>query len=439
MAKAKKSPDGKSIVDVAHPGQSPPAANSKSVIVSNRPLLKDPMMVNSSASEEPDQSDSSLAKVSNKSGVQPQTAPLLETEKTDEPDASKTEPSPEPAAPEPVTLPSPPPAEETAPAATTPDVSPADKKTETDQPPPEKPDKTDQTAPANPETAPAQSNEGKATTAPDNGQPKPVVPEVSEEAKRQAAIDKLAESKKYYLPINTVEKRRSRRFVALGVILSLLLALAWADIALDAGLITTNTSLPHTHYFDSQTAVPAPAAAPVATTKGFTGNIAKLTFRYPAAWKLDTGDSTAAKDDVLVGPPVNNSSTGKAIAVHFSTPAITGQSSVYIIKSIRYQKLAHKISGDLYLRDLVYQDQSTGKIFVISSLGAYNLNTAGQTLATVEQNFSGPNGQSSFDINAVAGSAGADFSSVQTAQQFIRSSQYQQARSVLLSTAVAKT
>ena len=74
---------------------------------------------------------------------------------------------------------------------------------------------------------------------------------IYQETKRQAAIDKLTDNKKYYLPINAVEKRRSRRFVILGIILSLLLILAWADIALDSGLIHINGIKPLTHFFSN--------------------------------------------------------------------------------------------------------------------------------------------------------------------------------------------
>ena len=42
-----------------------------------------------------------------------------------------------------------------------------------------------------------------------------------------------------------------KRFVALGVLLSILLLLAWADIALDAGLVKVNSVKPVTHFFSN--------------------------------------------------------------------------------------------------------------------------------------------------------------------------------------------
>jgi hypothetical protein len=284
MAKTKKPDGGKAIIDVAHPGKSAPSANSKSVIVGNRPLLKDPMMVDEPNSQSYDSTDSSLAKVSNKSGVQPLTAPLLETEKPDEtntpPEAAK--PSEENSGPslkaieavEPdKTLPeaedetvadqqsaADQSAEPPKPAETPDDKAdgaaddgPDDHESEAGQPQPkesEKPDQSDQPAPSKPETKPAETNGGEPTPQ-SKDKAKQTEAEADQETKRQAAIDKLTDNKKYYLPINAVEKRRSRRFVILGIILSLLLILAWADIALDSGLIHINGIKPLTHFFSN--------------------------------------------------------------------------------------------------------------------------------------------------------------------------------------------
>ncbi len=72
------------------------------------------------------------------------------------------------------------------------------------------------------------------------------------EAKHQAELDKLAESQRYFLPLNAVEKRRSERAVVLGALLILLLGLAWADIALDVGLIHVSGIKPVTHFFHNK-------------------------------------------------------------------------------------------------------------------------------------------------------------------------------------------
>lgn len=86
----------------------------------------------------------------------------------------------------------------------------------------------------------------------DKGQPNPDAQEdkLDEiEMAREASLQKLIDSKKYELPIETVENRRSKRVVALGIVLSIILALAWVDVALDAGLINISGVKPLTHFF----------------------------------------------------------------------------------------------------------------------------------------------------------------------------------------------
>lgn len=78
--------------------------------------------------------------------------------------------------------------------------------------------------------------------------------EKAEEAarlERETKIQQTIDSKKYFLPIKTVEQRRSARFVALGIVLAIVLGLAWLDIALDAGLIRIHGLKPLTHLFTS--------------------------------------------------------------------------------------------------------------------------------------------------------------------------------------------
>lgn len=75
--------------------------------------------------------------------------------------------------------------------------------------------------------------------------------EAQKQAEHDTAIQKLVDSKKYELPINAVEKRRSKRVVILGLVLSILLLLAWADIALDAGIVHISGVKPVTHFFSN--------------------------------------------------------------------------------------------------------------------------------------------------------------------------------------------
>jgi hypothetical protein len=239
MAKTKKPAAKKTIIDVSHPGESAPSANSKSVIVSNRPILKDPMMVDDTTAQD-DNSNSSLAATSNESTIKPLTAPLLTSVKPAKTavELEKTEPAAaEPEAPAESVKPEEPVAAETA--------AKADEKVT---------DETEKPQPDEPKAGKPEEPEAKETpvTPKDKTKPEPAEsPETKQETQRQAALDKLTDSKEYYLPINAVEKRRSRRFVGLGILLSLLLALAWADVALDAGLIHLNGVKPVTHFFSN--------------------------------------------------------------------------------------------------------------------------------------------------------------------------------------------
>lgn len=203
-AKAAKPAKTATIIDVAHPGKTAPAANSKSVIVRSGPILKDPMVVDEVA-------DSDKGVDTDEPALRSPTAPLLPSEK------------------------------------------PAEAIETTDSVPVAKPDKLPPADPSDDVAKPAEAAE--ADTTDDESVPakdaKAIEAAAVEEAKHQDAIDKLVESKQYYLPINTVEKRRSRRFVVLGTILSLLLILAWADIALDAGIIHINGVKPVTHFFSN--------------------------------------------------------------------------------------------------------------------------------------------------------------------------------------------
>jgi len=75
--------------------------------------------------------------------------------------------------------------------------------------------------------------------------------ETEAQAKHDEAIQKLIDAKQYFLPINAVELRKTKHFVVLGVIFSLLLLVAWADIALDAGLVQIPGIKPVTHFFSN--------------------------------------------------------------------------------------------------------------------------------------------------------------------------------------------
>jgi len=77
------------------------------------------------------------------------------------------------------------------------------------------------------------------------------VKKAEEDLAKDEAMQKMVDSKQFYLPINAIEQRRTQRFIALGVVFSIILALAWLDISLDAGLINLGGIKSVTHFFSS--------------------------------------------------------------------------------------------------------------------------------------------------------------------------------------------
>lgn len=73
--------------------------------------------------------------------------------------------------------------------------------------------------------------------------------EVAEKEAEQAEIDKVIASKQYFLPINSVEKRRDNRLAIVLLLLVVLLALVWLDVVLDAGVIHIAHLHALTHFF----------------------------------------------------------------------------------------------------------------------------------------------------------------------------------------------
>jgi hypothetical protein len=61
-------------------------------------------------------------------------------------------------------------------------------------------------------------------------------------------VSKLVEAKTYLLPINALQRKRSQQIALLGMFLIILLAIAWLDLATDVGLIHV-PFLPVTHFF----------------------------------------------------------------------------------------------------------------------------------------------------------------------------------------------
>jgi hypothetical protein len=196
MDKPMSSPP-KIIADIAHPGTSAPSSNSKSVIVTNRSMLEDPMVNKPSAipdlaeNEKPATQDPKT-----KVEIKPIEEPEAAEEKVDKSEEKVTQPKVE------------------------------DSIVETNNS-----ESTDQIAP----NEKAIDDKLKA--------------EEIEKTKRDSAIQSLIVSKQYFLPINAVEYRRTKRFIVGGILFSFMLALVWVDIALDAGIIKLGGIKALTHLF----------------------------------------------------------------------------------------------------------------------------------------------------------------------------------------------
>ncbi len=216
MAESKKSTKTAPIADVAHPGKSAPADNSRSIVIS-RPIMKDPMMV-----------DDEAAKTTSKTGAETKSdADKVLKPLADVPEIPESTPKTDGAEPETeATAAAPAPAEES--------------KTNGDSP-------ADKPETSEPKAAEPSASKIDGTTV----APVDVEAEAAKAAEHEAAIQKIVDSKKYFLPINSVEKRRSARFVALGIVLAIVLSVAWLDIALDAGLIHLGSVKALTHLFSS--------------------------------------------------------------------------------------------------------------------------------------------------------------------------------------------
>ncbi len=249
----------KKIIDVTNADESVAEDSSKPIIVTNRPVIKDPMVTAPTAAELITKQTAAAAaeappKKSKGVKIEPLSAPPLPIEATDDKDEKVAEPvetKPEKKKPE-----KPEPEVEAEPAK----ESPAEQEPVVEEKPPKEVEKpADEPAKEPPEDEKASPEEpvGEPATgekAEKSDADKKVTAEKAaeaEQAKQSEQVEKLVESRQYNLPINSIEKRRSKRFVALGIILSVLLALIWLDVALDAGLIHINNIQPLTHFFST--------------------------------------------------------------------------------------------------------------------------------------------------------------------------------------------
>jgi hypothetical protein len=242
--KSKAADKPKPIIDVAHPGQSAPSPTTKSILINNHALLKDPMVVEAASNPE----DGDAPAPPKPAAAGPSRVIIKPIHDDVEPEVPAEEPTEEPAgkAAEPA------PALPEAPAAAAADDPEPAAPAEPDPEPassPAKPADDKPDAPA--DTADPAKEEPDKTVDAAMANDKQLADQQAAEAEHEAAMQKLIDSQQYFLPINTVEKRKAKRFMVLGVVLAVVLAAAWADIALDAGLIHVSGVKPATHFFSN--------------------------------------------------------------------------------------------------------------------------------------------------------------------------------------------
>lgn len=219
MADTKKSVINNKIADVAQPGESAPSPNSKSVIISHHPVMSDPMVnadVKADAPPTPQPASRIVIKPLASSEL---AAPIADVVK-DEPVTPSTQEAE--TALVPVSSPEPVPIADIKPKPTASEEVPTQTSIGTDAAVGTKPLQTEA------ETANAEDAE----------------------AKRQAELAAMVENKTFYLPIVTTQSQRTKQFVIAGIVVSLILATLWIDVALDAGLIHINGVHSLTHFFN---------------------------------------------------------------------------------------------------------------------------------------------------------------------------------------------
>ena len=228
MAETKKS----KTIDVVS-GSSEPETN-RPIIVSRKPIMSDPEFVAQAGEDEsmPKEEEDNVNRNNTikfdppkeKAEANPKAELKIEPLTDNNLDSPKDEPQAEPASePEP------------KPEAKEPQAEPASEpepKPEANEP---KTDSESQSAPP----------EAKSEAAKMRRQ-------LQQEEENRAHIEKinqLVESERYFLPINMKEKRYNQRVILIGVLICIVLAVVWLDVALDAGIINNSLHLPHTHFF----------------------------------------------------------------------------------------------------------------------------------------------------------------------------------------------
>lgn len=223
MDKEKKSTE-KKVFDVASPKKVSPSPTTRPLVVTNRPVIKrDPMMAET-APEVPEKVAVAVTSSSTKKVI---AVPVSEPAEAAPEPAAEDKPEPEAAA-APAEAPTPEPEEAAA-------TEPTEEKT------PEPP-----AAPADePADEPDEDTGDAGVPSPDAEAEKAA----EEAAKRQAEWDKYISSREFFVPVDTVQRKRSIRTSLWLTLLIAFLAIVLIDLMLDSGFIELIQKIPHTHFF----------------------------------------------------------------------------------------------------------------------------------------------------------------------------------------------
>lgn len=249
-ANTKKKPAAKAgVFDVAHPGKGAAAsATARPVISSKGPVIQDPMVVNPDEARETAPVVESVARV-RKTVIQPlhEAEPTVEEQPAEaEEDAQVSTVAESVQVAEPLTAP-----ELTIPATETPKPT---KQTVTENTTELEAESKAQTVAETEPVAEAQDKTSNDIEPNTKGAPPTTAPNDEDATAKiikehMLRIEKLVDSEEYFLPINAVQTRKSRKFVVVGILLIIILAIAWYNIALDAGLLPNLYNVPHTEFF----------------------------------------------------------------------------------------------------------------------------------------------------------------------------------------------
>lgn len=236
------------IYDVAKPGKFTPAdATSRPVIVTNRAIMRDPMMASGAANgtvESAESRPATAAKVIIKplTGTEPAEETAAETDSivnisVKSPDFTQDDASTDGA--------------EKKPAAEPISLQPLAETRRAIDSEPKQEEPADE-----PGTEPAKGSDTSAGGTNDAGLPDTAQAgkaAAAEEAaiKQQEELEQLVEKKQYFLPVNSVEKRRSLLTTIFGLMVIIILGLLLLNLMLDAGFIQVNGLKPFTHFFNN--------------------------------------------------------------------------------------------------------------------------------------------------------------------------------------------